>query len=248
MAAKKKASKPKADVLLAAALALKPREVIQLSFDPLQAERAINKALLALKKYRSELLRNYRGFDLSEFDALPEICERIAVQQRIVQKLSGGGVLAQLAPAAHEWRRQLLPVAVGLSVTRLIDPTDVADIERGTGTQDNLRDVLDLVELLTPHRAKVEALYGKDALSKAAQAARAAIDALAGLKGSAEQVAEAAGLRDRYATLLVERYDRLRAAFAAVVSYRDAVSHAGPLADGRSISKKGDALPVAPAP
>lgn len=246
--AAKKVSKPKADVLLAAALELKPREVIQLSFDPLQAERAVNKALLALKKHRGELSRNYSGFDLGEFDALPEICERIALQQRVVQKSSGGGALAQLAPAALAWRQQLFPLAAGLAVTRVVDPKDVAAIEGGKGVQDNLRDVEDLVALLTPHRAKVEAVFGADALAKAQAAARKAIDTLGGLSPTSEATTEAAALRDRYATLLVTRYDRLRAALAAVTSYRDAISLAGPLSDGRTTSKKEASPPTPPAP
>ncbi len=206
------AKKAKSDVLLEAAQALRPREVTQLSFDPLQAKHAVSDGLKALQKHRAALQRSYPGFVLAELEVLPELCDRIAEQQRVVQKASSAGAVAEVASPAQLWRRQLLLIATGLSLGGGVDARSLAAIERGSGLADNLRDVLDLAVLLAPHRTKVEALHGPGALAKAEQAARTALDALGGGTDRSVLVKDAAALRDRYATLVVLRHDRLRAA------------------------------------
>ena len=55
---------------------------------------------------------------------------------------------------------------------------------------------------------------------------------------------KAADLRDRYATLLIQGHDRLRAAVAAVSSYRKAAEIVGPLA--RPQKRKVKSVPATP--
>ena len=137
-----------------------------------------------------------------------------------------------------------MPVADALSTSGLINPNAVARIRSGKGNQDAVQDVGALVVLLTPHEAAVEVLHGKGALSAANQAATAAQRALGTPTGVSLATREAADLRDRYATLIVQGHDRLRAAVAAVSSFKKATQIVGPLA--RRTTKKSKAMPVAP--
>lgn len=240
MAAKKQAG----DVLLKAANDLREKEVSQLSFDPATAKAAVSDGLKRLAKHRAALKKGHPAFDQTEFDSLPELADRVAAQQRLVQKAVSGGVVAELVPAALEWRRALLPFAQSLAARGQLDAREVAAVAAGSGTSDNLRDVLDLVKLLTSQKSKAESALGAGALSQAQSAAEAALGALSSGRGASEAVEAAADLRDRYATLLSRRHDRLRAALAAVTSYREAGSLVPPLVDG--VRKKQPATPASP--
>ncbi len=225
------AAKKTGDVLLAAAMALKPKEVSRLAFDPIGAKAACRDGLTALKKFRSELQKNYKGFELDAFDELLALCDRTREQQRIVQKTTTTGTLAQLLPAVFAWRRKLLPLAQSLAESGEISIREVNAISKGSGNADQLSDVADLVALLTPLKAKVESMVGAGALSQALAASSAANEALGAGRAPTEAASDAAELRDRYATLIVLRHDRLRAAVAAVVGYREAEARVPPLAD-----------------
>jgi hypothetical protein len=244
MAAKTKKKQKKGDWLFDLAMDLRIKEIIQLSFDPATAKAACSDGLKRLSKYRVTLKKRFPGFALAQFDALPELADRLAAQQRFVQKAVSGGVVGELVPAALAWRRQLLPFAQTLAAKGDLDAREVAAIAAGAGTSDNLRDVLDLVKLLTPLKSKVESLLGAGALAAAQEATEAALGSLSTGRGASEAVQQAADLRDRYATLLVRWHDQLRAAFAAVVGYRDAGALVPPLVDGSRAKK--EATPAAP--
>lgn len=216
--------KNKPDALLVAALALPASNVSRLTFEPLAAKRQCSTALNRLEKFRDELKRDYPRFKLAEFDALPELCDRIRSQQHELKSRPrpNEGMLAARAPAALGWRRSLLSLAAVFSETGAVTPQQLAGIKKGKGLVDNLHDVIDLVTLLTPVRPKVEAALGKGALTEAREAAVRAIDVAGATRLRSDEALEVAALRDRYATLVVARHDRLRAAFAAVVGYREA--------------------------
>lgn len=233
MAVKKKS----VDVLAEAARDLRPKEIGRLTFEVLSAKGACRDGLAKLKPHRALLARRYPGFDLSELDSLPELCDRTAAAQRIVQRAAGGPSATELLPAAQGWRRKLLPLAQALAEAGALDRKAVARIISGAGVPDQLQDVIDLVSLLSPQRSKIEAVHGAGALGDADQAAKKAIAALGKGTATSEEAGQAAELRDRYATLVVRRHDRLRAALAAVAGYRDADKLAPPLNDGRQTKK-----------
>ncbi len=238
------AKKQQGDAVKSAALALRPKEVGQLSFDPLYGKGATKKGLVFVDKYRAVLKKKYPGFDLSELDSLPELADRIAEQQRIVQKSSQAGSFTDLVPELTSWRRRLMSSAQALAETGAVDRKALAAIEKGSGPADLARDVADLVELLTPQRAKVEAFIG-GTLSAAKAIADAAIAALGGGATNEKAIATARDLRDRYASLFVARHDRLRSAIAAVTSYREAETLVPPLFPGNP-GKKPGAPPAEP--
>lgn len=240
------AKKQQGEVLEQAALALRPKEVTQLSFDPLTAKAAAKKGLAAIAKRRAELKKKYPGIALSELDALPELADRIAAQQRVVQRASAAGNVAELLPVTASWRRRLLALAQALAESGAVEAKALAAIEKGTGPGDLVRDVSDLVQLLTPVRAKVEAFAGAGALTTAKAAADAAIAALGGGAANVEQVADARDLRDRYASVFAARHDRLRAAAAVLFGYREAAALVPSIVDG-SARKKTEPTPPAAA-
>lgn len=228
-----KAKQVTGDGLKEAAMALRPKEVARVTFPALEAKRSVREGLAIFKKYRDACRRLYPGIDLAQLDALPELADRLIAQQREVTRASAGSSLDMLEPAARTWREQLLSIARVLALQGAVDAKELARIEAGRGSGDAFDDVLALVKLLTPHRAKVESLLGAGALTKAQDAARAAISALGG--GSADSAGElldARELRDRYATLLINGHDRLRLAVGLFTSYREAALLVPPLSSG----------------
>lgn len=222
----------KADVWEQKARKLDPKAVQQLGFDPVFAKAAIREGLKQLGKWRKDLLKNHKGFKLDELDALPELVDRVILQQRIVQTAIGARPLKEVLPAALEWRRKLLPFAQSLAAAGLIDGARVEAIVKGQGPIDNVNDVADLAALLKAQERRVEAIFGAGALTAAVKASRDALSVLGVNQDSSVEVEDAADLRDRYATLVVLGHDRLRAALAAVTSYRDAARLVPPLLDG----------------
>ena len=233
MAVKRKQKKKSVDGLLEAALELRPKEVVRLAFDPLTAKGACRDGLAKLKPHRTELSRASPGFDLSELESLPSLCDRLIAEQRKVQLAISGPSAAAALPAAQVWRRKLLPLAQSLAEAGTLDGASLARILKGVGVSDQLQDVLDLVGLLAPRRALVEAAHGSGALAQAEDAARKAVAALGKGKAPTEEVGVAAELRDRYATLITRRHDRLRAAMAALTSYRGVEQLVPSLSEGR---------------
>lgn len=222
----------KVDVWLQKARKLDPKAVQQLTFDPVFAKASLREGLKQLGKWRTQLQKNHKGFKLDELDALLELVDRVIVQQRIVQTAVSGRALKDVFPAALEWRRKLLPFAQSLAAAGLIDSARVESIVKGQGPVDNVTDVADLVALLRPQNKRVEAMFGAGALNHAENASTEALAALGVSRKPSVEVEAAAELRDRYATLVVLGHDRLRAALAAVTSYREAGALVPPLSSG----------------
>lgn len=216
MASKKKSA---VDELLQAASDLRPREVKQLTFDPVAARNPAKKGLALIEGQRAVLKKKFPGFVLAEFDSLLELLDRVAEQQRLVQLATSNGALKDALPTALSWRKQLLSLAQGLAVSGKVDAKKVAAIESGTGPSDNLRDVVDLAALLAPFKAQAESLYGAGALANAVTAAKAGLAALGGDGNDDVQLKATRELRDRYATVFLTRWDGLKAAVAALFGY-----------------------------
>ncbi len=230
----------KVDAIDSAAAALSKAEVKQLQFDPLLGKRAGDVGLKKLKPYRKELARDYKAFDLEELDELPVIADRLRAEQRKVQMASDAAGTLDSILSALGWRQQLLPIAQGLAKAGRIDQKRLDAIARGTGQTDNVQDVLDLVAVLTAHQAAVEGIAGPGSLASATTAANLAL----GKQGTTgEGDPHAAQRRDRYATLFVKRYDRLRVAYAAVTSFADALADLPGLRAGARAVKADEPTP-----
>jgi hypothetical protein len=218
MAAKKV---QKSDALLQAALVLRAKEVSSLNIDPVAARAPVKKGISVISDEKSELKKKYPGIDWSDFDSLLPLLDRVAEQQRLVQLATSSNSLSITLPVGQAWRKQLLGVAQGLAAAGKVNGKTVAAIESGFGASDSLRDVKDLVTLLTPFKTQVESLFGKDALTIAERAADAGLASLGG-EGSDDKALRAArDLRDRYATVFSQRWDRLKAAVAVLFGYRE---------------------------
>lgn len=227
MAAKKK--KVVRDSIEEALAALKKAEVQPLRVDPLGAKAAVNTGLKALVKFEPVLVRDFKGFDLKALHELPELCDRLRRAQRDVEQAGGAKNVLALVGAALSHRRALLAFAQSLAERGLVDAKALAKIERGSGQTDNLQDVLDLVTLLEPLKARVEAALERGVLDAARDATTRALSA----QGSgSDDLSELTSRRDRLGTLIMQRHERLRAAMAAVTSMSEAMKRVPPLATG----------------
>lgn len=176
---------------------------------------------------------------MDELLLLPELCDALKSAQRKARTAASAAGTRDTISSAVKWRRVLLPLAESLAETGKVDAREVQTIARGTGTSDTVQDVLDLVELLTPTRAVVEAVLGSGGLANASAAAKAALAAMGSV---GEDNTDEAEERDRLATLVTRLHERLRSGVAAVTSYHEALALVPPLAAG------GGAKLTAPAP
>lgn len=218
--------KKSSDPLLDAALALHKSEVSRLKFHPLMTKRICRNALSVLRPHLETLEANYPGFVFAEFEELPQLCDRVTDLQYRANRSTRAtvGELEKRAPKVFSYRRELLGIARSLAARGLVDPRVVKRISKGRGKLDNFNDVLDLVVLLTPHKAKVEAILERGVLTAAKDAANDALNFIGVARRPDDAMLETAELRDRYASLVEQRYDRLRAAVAAVLGFREALA------------------------
>ncbi len=237
MAAKKSPPKksPPTDPLLDLALSLRAKDVQPLRFDPLDAKRAMQKGYKALLKHARRLEADFPGFDLDAFAQGPELCDRVRQQQRkAVQQVTASGSLGQILGAVR-FRKTLMPLAQSLASVGKVPHAELDKIARGRGQTDQVQDVAELAALLAPLKATVEAALGAGVLERAAQAAATALGAQGSIDAGDD---ESADLRDRYATLVGQVHERMRAAAAAVTSFNEAVflvpSLTSPAAGGKA--------------
>jgi hypothetical protein len=219
------------DVSLNRAQALDKSAVVRLRFDPAVAKQVTNAGVAFIAPHRATLAKDHPGFDLVAFDALPMLCDRILdLKAQLDESRRVRGVKPRdLIARALEWRRKLMPLAETLAATGKLDGDRLARIHAGAGSVDNVRDVIDLVALLDPHRAMAEDLCGANAFTLATDAANQARAAMNLGDPDSEASTAAGDLRDRYATLVEQDHDHLRIAVATLTSYRKAEAIVGSL-------------------
>ncbi len=236
------------DPLLQKAEALTKREVVTLHFDPFVAKQACLDGLSYLDAHGQSLGVEYPGFDLLHLRDLPELCGRILEQQRLLNRLKHAPTAnpKELIAAALEWRRKLKYLGRSLAATGAIDSVTLTRLLSGFGHRNYAFDVLDLIELLTPHAALVETVCGPDAFELASRAAKAALNIIGFGTRDTLAIKEAVSLRDRYATLVERGHGRLRLAVAVVSSLPEALAVVGPLSTGARRKRQRDSAPELP--
>ena len=211
------------DALLFLANSIRAEDIIQLAFDPQHVKVICGEGLSFLDRHRAALQKDYPTLELAELDALPELCDRILRAQRETDNLRREENPArELTGDALEWRRRLLPLADSLVADHALDVSVVDGIRAGRGVVNQVQDVIDLTHALEPHEAVVAAAFGKGALAKARTAADAAIKSRGAKSQSKTEATASADLRDRYATMVIQRHDRLRVVVALVSSFKQA--------------------------
>ncbi len=230
----KKKSAPKVDSIDRAAAAIARGDVVRLAFDPLEAKHSVNTGLKVIEKHRATLSKNFPGFNLDELDELPEIFERLRAAQLLVHQAGQPSNVLSLVKRALAYRRELISFARTMAERALVDVRELTKIEAGSGQSDNLDDVKRLAKLLEPVRARVDAAIEAGILELANQSA---VDALAAQGGGTADLSTLTERRDRLATLVVQRHDRVRAAMAAVTSMNEAMTRIPALLQGRPTVK-----------
>lgn len=223
------ATKVTLETLLERAQDLRPKEVVRLQFDPVEAKRACNTGLKTAKKHARPLREKFPGFSLDELLLLPDLCDALKNAQRKAQNASSPARSREIINGATKWRRALLPLAQTFAEAGKVDAREVAVIASGTGVSDTVQDVLDLVELLAPMKTAAESVLGAGALGNASSAAKAALAAIGSV---GEDNSEEGDQRDRLATIVTQLHERLRTAVAAVTTYNEAATLVPPVASG----------------
>ena len=222
------------DALLLRALALHANEVQTLHFDPFVAKNACVQGLAYLEGHAQTLGTEHPGFDLGALQALPELCDRVLQQQHALAKLRATRTIDPRAPVkvALEWRRKLKHLARSLAANDAVDAGEVDRVLSGFGHRNYVFDVLDLIELLTPHEALIDSVCGAEAFTLATDAAQTALRVMSTGGPDREAIRHATSLRDRYATMVEQGHGRLRLAVAVVSSLTEALDVVGPLSTG----------------
>jgi hypothetical protein len=232
-----KAPQPESDLLESQARAIEKSNVTQLSFSPLEAKRAAQTGLAVLTSLLGRLKKQWPTFDFEAVKRLPEVIDRTMVQQRALEQARVASGAFDLSEA-FSWRGRLLPLAVSLMRSGHIDEKRVRMIETGTGATDSLQDVVDLVELLQEHAEVARAVVGPGGLEAARTCAQETLSALGRAPGDPMAANEARDLRDRYATLAVRLFDRLRVGVAVATSWKEAEAKVPALSSGRRSAAK----------
>lgn len=237
------AKKVTLEVVLSRADGFRPKEIVRLQFDPLEAKKAVNTGLKTVKKFDKRLRKDFPGFEVDVLTHLPSVCDALLSAQRRAKGGSSAAGSREIINAATKWRRVLLPQAQSLAEAGKIDANAVSKIERGLGATDTAQDVAELVELLLPLRDSIELSLGAGALRRAQLAANEALAAL-GSVGSSDEEAE--DDRDRLATLIIQLHERLRSAVAAVTSFHDATTLVPSLSTGGGAKVAPESAPAKP--
>ncbi len=239
------------DMLLQRAEALAHGRVTTLHFDPFVAKRACVDGLAYLDQHAERLAAHHPGFDLQQLQALPELCDRIVAQQHTLTLLKHTRTAKHkaLIAAALEWRRKLKHLARTLAATDAIDAATLTRLLSGFGHRNYASDVLDLLDLLAPHEALVERVFGPGAFEKASSTATAALEAIGVAAKDTEAIRAAVSRRDRYATLVEQGHERLRVAVASLSSLRESMAIVAPLSTGARRRRTREPIkPPPPAP
>jgi hypothetical protein len=153
--------------------------------------------------------------DLSALLTLPQLALATKFAALKAEQLGPTGIKEKLAEASRR-RRRLLKVAQGLVEMGLIPTGELQEIAAGSGNRDIAEDCVSLPRLFRKYEKEIAGKHAVDA---------AEIDETAALGGYLVSVLRAKGakpfkaatsaqeidIRNRMATLLVKRYERLRA-------------------------------------
>jgi hypothetical protein len=223
----------KVDALERDALALPKSEVRRSTLEPELAKKNSLVGIKAIDARRAALKKDHPGFRYDELVTVPLLADRVrdTVAAFELAKPGARGLKAKLSTIASS-RQVMLPLAVAFARAGTIDQKVVGRIEKGSGPKDMVQDVRSLAGVLAPVRSNLPA-----STRALIDEAEALADTVAPLLGVADQDdAEAkrlADLRDRYATLLQKRHERLRAAVAALYSMDEVDTLAPSLTRGR---------------
>lgn len=235
------------DTHVPAARALPAEQVLEYRLDADLAINNVNRAMAVVVEFRDQIPVHLPKIAVADLESLPSLA--LAVK---MSALRAEGALPVSAAAkdviAEGWRLRgmLMPVVAGLAATGVI-PQQVYDtIARGRGSRDMAEDCVALSHVFRDYQAAVAGKHSVPAqdMARAEEVGSWLLQNLRA-KGAPRSAGIAAevDMRDRMATLLVQRYRTLQ--IVAHYFYADAyLEHVSPLMS-RSMPKQRDAAEAA---
>lgn len=227
---------------LPAAKALPAERVLEFRVDPAVAIINVNHAMKLVAERKAEIMQHLPRISMSELEGLPGLAMAVTWSAIRVQNAIGDGIAASdMVAEGWQIRATLMPVVAGLARVGAI-PQEVHDnIVRGRGARDMAADCVALSHVFRDYQAQVAGKHGVPA-HLIARAEEVGSWLLARLrKRSAHRAPDndtpEIDIRDRMATLLVERYSKLRAV-AYYFYFEDYAEYAPPLNSRRASTKR----------
>lgn len=205
---------------LVEAKALDERDVRPFRLDPSLAYHNVELGVVAVTPLEKRVRAELPAVDLEQLRSMPDLALAVCFAASQVDR--GGGSSRQLAEPlrrAYALRETLLASAVALAKAGVLPDREVEKIQQGRGPLDAAQDCVDLAALFKKYATAVR---GKSPVSAAhvTDASKLGTDLLKVLRPATAKrdrrptgaLKEAIETRDRLATLLAQRHERLRRA------------------------------------
>lgn len=199
---------------LPAAQALADEDVLPYRVDIDVAIININRAIRVLEPVRADMPVHLPRISLPELDALPNLALAVKLAAiNAAHALPEGASAEEMIKEGWALRKVLMPVVEGFALSGKIPLKVYTDIKRGRGVRDMASDCVSLAQVFYTYAAVVA---GKHPIESATITRAELVGSwlMQNLrKHNAEQPADKPAevdIRDRMATLLVNRYDKLR--------------------------------------
>lgn len=235
---------------LPAAKALPAADILRYRIDPDIAIINIETAMNVIRAHGAQIGQHLPKIDINALRTLPELALAVKFAAVAADQVATDKTTSEMLAEARQIRATLLRVVGGLAATGLVPETTYEAIVRGSGTRDLAEDCVALHKVFQDGG---KALKGKHAADPAMIERAGTVGSWllrnlrkAGAPTEKQTVSPEADIRNRLATLLVSRYERLRvvAHYFHGAAYED---HAPPLMS-RKLTRRPAAEPAEPAP
>jgi len=202
------------DKFLAAAQAIPAAEVLPYRLDPDLALPNVSVGMRVVAEHGAKISEHLPKEDLDALRGLEELALALKFAALRVENEPSETEVTEKIREGWELRALLLPVAKGLAAAALVPSEEVEAIVEGRGTRDMAEDAVALAELFRKHAQKIANKHAATAeqIDRAAVVGTFLLTHLR-VKGapSTATASKAVETRNRLATLLVRRHERLQA-------------------------------------
>jgi len=225
---------------LPVAQSLAMEAVLPYRLEPDLAITNVQTGMQVLDTYKVDIPKHLPKVKLDELEGLLDLAVAVKFASILAEQTSESVVLAKLADA-QKLRGILLPVAKGLAASGLFPKKEVEGIARGKGARDTAEDCVALSHLFETHASTIDGKHSVTSteVSEAAQVGTWLLTTLrhtSAPRGKVKPISKDTDIRNRLATLLVERHEKLRV--VAHYFYGSRYDEVAPPLMSRSLSKK----------
>jgi hypothetical protein len=232
---------------LPAAMALPAERVLPYRIDPDLAIINVNKAVAVVDQVRARMAEHLPAVAVTDCEGLPSLALAVKASALAAEHVVSEVTARAMITEGWTLRATLLPVVAGLAATGVIPREAHENIMRGNGTRDMAEDCVTLSHVFRDYQDQVAGKHAADpAVITRAETVGSWLLQNLRKKHAPPYAARSAeiDIRDRMATLLVERYSTLRA--VAYYFYRENFSSHVPLLMSRHLARKRELEQPAP--